>query len=186
MLCDECQKRPTKVHITRIVNGKKTTLNLCEDCAQKYQKFLSPGLDPGQSFSIHKFLAGLLDDEFETSFSKGQRELKCPKCGLSYTDFSVHGKLGCGECYDTFREKIEPLLEKIHGSSVHTGKHPHNAEVFDTEDLKVAENKKSLGEAKLAGLRRELQTLVAEERFEEAAGVRDRIRKLESQIEGTS
>lgn len=33
MICDKCKKREAHVHITKIVNGKKTTRHLCEICA---------------------------------------------------------------------------------------------------------------------------------------------------------
>ena len=35
MLCDRCHKRHASIHVTRIVNGKKTTVNLCTQCAQE-------------------------------------------------------------------------------------------------------------------------------------------------------
>ena len=183
MICDECQKRPTKVHITRIVNGQKTNLSLCEECAKKYQKYFSPSPNPEQSFSIHKFLAGLLDEDFEEGVPlEFQTEDKCPKCGLTYGEFSVHGRLGCGQCYQTFKTRIDPLLEKIHGNNVHVGKLPGQvASAIYEEDIQADETQQELGK-----LRSELQALVAEERFEEAATVRDRIREIEAQIEGTS
>lgn len=190
MLCDECHKRPVKVHITRIINGQKTKLNLCEECAQKYQKFFTPGPGFGQSFSITKFLAGLLDDELEGGVSlETQQELKCPKCGLSYADFSVHGRLGCGECYNTFRSRIDPLLEKIHGSNTHYGKVPNRINIFNVgtaEEDRTGNDRTDNKLRELDRLRSRLQFLVDRERFEEAATVRDKIRELEAQIEGTS
>ena len=74
---------------------------------------------------------------------------------------------------------MDPLLEKIHGNNVHVGKTP----------LTVLEEEKKTRdpeEEELDKLRSELQVLVAEERFEEAAIVRDKIRELEARIEGTS
>jgi protein arginine kinase activator len=182
LICDECQKRPVKVHITRIVNGQKTKLNLCEECAGKYQKFFTPP-NIGQNFSITKFLAGLLDDDLggEVPFQP-QTEISCPKCGLSYDDFSVHGRLGCGECYETFKTRIGPLLDKIHGNNKHVGKTPLHAL---RGDIGIKDSQDPL-ETKLNGLRSKLQELVEEERFEEAAAVRDEIRELEAQIEGAS
>jgi protein arginine kinase activator len=178
LICDECKKRPTKVHITHIVNGHKTKLSLCEECAQKYQKKIPNMADA--NFAVHKFLAGLLDEELDMGVSpRVKPETTCPGCGLTYADFSAHGRLGCGECYNAFQNKIDPLLVKIHRRNVHAGKFPQA--VSGEEFTEEAHTHKELER-----LRSELQMLVDEERFEEAATTRDRIRELESQIEGTS
>lgn len=180
MICDECQKRATKVHITRIHNGQKTKLSLCEECAKKYEKHFSLGPNPEQAFSIQKFFAGLLDDDFEGGFSlQPQVEMSCEKCGLGYKDFLLHGRLGCSDCYGTFRNRIDPLLEKIHGNNLHLGKVPGN--LVDVNDKPENQELKELD-----SLRSELQVLIAEERFEEAVTVRDRIREIEAKIEDTS
>ena len=56
MFCQECQKRPATIHMTRIVNNVKTEVHLCSECARKHQKLaLSMSFEP--SFSIHKFQA---------------------------------------------------------------------------------------------------------------------------------
>jgi len=43
MICDKCKKKEAHIHITKIVNGKKTTKHLCEQCA------LEEGVMPGGS-----------------------------------------------------------------------------------------------------------------------------------------
>ena len=35
MYCENCHERPANVHFTKIVNGKKMEMHLCEYCAQK-------------------------------------------------------------------------------------------------------------------------------------------------------
>lgn len=179
MICDECKKRPTKVHITRIINGEKTKISLCEECADKYRK--KPLFGTGEAnFTIQKFLAGLLDEEIDKDISPRVRpETTCTGCGLTYADFSAHGRLGCGECYTNFARKIDPLLVKIHRKNVHSGKVPRS---MPGEDL----TQEVQAHKELDRLRRELQLLVEEERFEEAATTRDRIRELEAQLNSTS
>ena len=51
-------------------------------------------------------------------------ELKCPLCGHTYSDFRKSGKLGCGECYNTFRAPLSVTLKQIHQNPVHKGKVP--------------------------------------------------------------
>ena len=35
MLCDRCHGREAVVHVTQIINGHRTELHLCEECARK-------------------------------------------------------------------------------------------------------------------------------------------------------
>lgn len=35
MLCDNCKQNEATVHMTRVVNGKKTERHLCNVCAAK-------------------------------------------------------------------------------------------------------------------------------------------------------
>ena len=71
------------------------------------------------------------------------------------------------------------MLVKIHRKNVHAGKFPQVA--VDQEYTEEANSHRELDR-----LRNEMQVLVEEERFEEAATTRDRIRELEEQIKGTS
>ena len=57
MLCERCHKNPATVHVTKVLNDKKTEVHLCEQCA-KYSEDV-PSFDP--SFSINHFLANLID-----------------------------------------------------------------------------------------------------------------------------
>ena len=35
MLCEECGKAPATVRLEQVINGKKTVMHLCEECARK-------------------------------------------------------------------------------------------------------------------------------------------------------
>jgi protein arginine kinase activator len=119
-----------------------------------------------QQFGLSDLLAGLAE------FGKPVKEaeavsVKCPKCGLTYSDFKKIGRLGCGDCYITFKKYLGPLLKRIHGSSQHVGKSPLKV-------TKVLKKKIDLQE-----LRNRLQKLIEQEAFEEAAKLRDQIKELE-------
>ena len=43
---------------------------------------------------------------------------------LLYDEFNPVGKFGCGQCYETFNSEIEPLLQRIQGSSEYEGTVP--------------------------------------------------------------
>jgi protein arginine kinase activator len=171
LFCDECKIRPAAVHMTKIVNNKKTQLSLCHECAKKYQQEFGFGLDT--DFSIHKFLSGLLEaDTVDADLGKGlQDTLRCEVCGEDYSCFQKSGRLGCAKCYDTFGANLEALLKRIQGSSTHLGKLPKKSG-FDLRQKQQLKN-----------LREKLQELIAAEEFEFAAKVRDDIKALEKTIE---
>jgi len=94
--------------------------------------------------------------------------VQCPKCGLVYSNFKETGRLGCSECYPTFRSQLRPLLRRVHGSTKHVGKAP----VRDAARVALRREVQRLHE--------ELQKAVEREDFESAADLRDRIKKMEA------
>ena len=118
-------------------------------------------------FGLSDLLAGLADLGTQFNKTKTEPKLKCPKCGLTYEDFKKVGRLGCGECYNAFKEALVPLLKRIHGSTQHCGKSPK----------KIAKIVKTKNE--LDVLKEKLQKAVQKEDFEEAAKVRDKIKEIE-------
>lgn len=97
--------------------------------------------------------------------SSGQ---KCPTCGFSLRDWKRDGRFGCADCYDTFMEKIEPALKRLHADTIHRGKIPHNAYT------------PVLIENRIKDLKKQLDNAVKEERFEDAAATRDLMSELKS------
>ena len=170
MLCDECGKNKATVHLTEIINEQITKLNLCEACAKE------KGSDVEQHFGIADLLSALSDVE-ATSHAAGvpSPKNKCAHCGLTYDDFKKIGRLGCSECYATFRVSLAPLLKRIHGSHQHLGKAP------DPLHLKEQKVSSKLLE-ELEAVKQELLKAVKKEEFEEAAALRDKIKFLEKKI----
>jgi protein arginine kinase activator len=103
--------------------------------------------------------------------AKELADVACPDCGMTYTDFRQKTRLGCAKDYAVFRKAIVPLLEKIHGSTQHTGKVPPQA------GARLARQRE------LFELRRELERHIKAEHYEEAARTRDRIKQLETEIQ---
>jgi protein arginine kinase activator len=105
------------------------------------------------------------------SGKKGQKIKKCPTCGMTFEDFSKVGRLGCGECYRTFRPELTDLLRRIHGSPKHRGKSTIEP---PTETVQpVREERK---------LREELRKAIENEEFEKAASLRDQIKSLSDTV----
>ena len=97
MLCEECQKNPANVHITKIINGKKIEMHLCEICAQKKEE-LNFSFEP--QFSLQNLFSSLLHDGLPEERDKGSlSKLQCPNCGLTFAQFSQIGRLGAVKFY---------------------------------------------------------------------------------------
>ena len=165
MLCDLCGKNEATVHLTEIIDEQMNELHLCEDCARTKSAAME------QQFGLSDLLAGMADFEKPNNKDEEVVTTKCPNCGLAYADFKKVGRLGCGECYNTFRKYLAPLLKRIHGSNQHVGKSP----LKPKPALRSAKKKVDLQELKL-----QLQKAVELEAFEEAARLRDQIREIES------
>lgn len=166
VICDECGINPATTHLTKIVNGKKTELHLCEICAKKNKEinFDSP-------FSIHQLLAGLLDNISEgTKKVDFVSEFRCNYCGISYNNFRKNGKFGCSECYNSFSKQLAPLLKRIHGHENHVGKIPNKASSLIKTKREIQR------------LRKELSLAVEREEYERAAELRDIIRSLQNKL----
>jgi len=159
MLCNACKQNEAKVHLTKIVGDKMQKVDLCEDCSK------DKGVDDPTSYS--DLLLGLsappVPSEPETATEIG---VKCPTCGYSQADFKKAGRFGCSECYLTFSDGLEGMLKTMHKGTRHTGKVP-------------AALQQSRAEAqKLKQLQKRLEKAVTEENFEEAAQLRDEIKRL--------
>jgi protein arginine kinase activator len=167
MLCDICNKNPATVHLTEIVDEQMSELHLCEECARKKSSQME------SQFGLSDLLAGLADFE-KPSEEKEVAALKCPNCGLTYKDFKKVGRLGCGECYNTFKKFLAPLLKRIHGSGAHCGKCPVKVTSVKSPKKKVSD---------MQDLRGRLQKAIEMEAYEEAAKIRDQIRELQEKQE---
>ncbi len=155
MLCEKCGKRNASVMYTQIVNGKKSSLNLCSQCAS------------GES----------LFDNFGSLLSFGTRtemaSSVCPLCGMTLSEFTHKGRMGCGKCYETFRRQAKTMLQKIHGTSLHT---TENVQEEQKAPIPEAPKKEK---SELEILKEELQKAIADENYEQAAILRDKIRSKE-------
>lgn len=162
MLCEKCGKNNATTHIRTVVNGVVTEKNLCGHCAA------SEGYTDLNHTSLTQMLASMLADAPMLSGEKAA--LRCPCCNATFSDIAESGKAGCSECYKTFYKELLPYLKRVHGSTAHAGKIPNRAPLVVKKQ-----------EDTVDALRLKLNELVREERFEEAAQIRDRIRNLEGE-----
>ncbi|MBN1351596.1 UvrB/UvrC motif-containing protein [candidate division KSB1 bacterium] len=166
MLCEVCHQKTATVKITQIINDTKKEINLCKACAEK-QGLTAP------LASFPELFGGLLENILKEGQSghalETRSDAKCSKCGLTYQAFQQSGLLGCGHCYESFIKELKILLRRIHGSNKHIGDRPVHKRIYmhgpDVEKL-----------------RKELQVAIAQEQFEKAAELRDRIHDAERQM----
>jgi protein arginine kinase activator len=131
-----------------VVEGKIKEYHLCAACASK---------KGGIPYPVVKR-------------EKEAKDIKCSECGFAYSEFTQVGKLGCAECYNAFREKIKPLLVRIHDGSQHSGK-------ILIKDERVITVKRNIRQ-----LRKELKKALEREAYEKAARLKDELSHYEEEL----
>ena len=179
MLCENCGKREANVRYSENVNGVKKEMHLCEECSRKLgitdrMDFRMPSLD------FSNFFGSFLEDFSTPDFMPLLNEvklIKCDSCGSTFEDIINTGKYGCANCYDVFEDRMDPILKKLQGANRHNGrlgKISDNNVKFEKNEEK-AENKT---DNKLEKLQEDLKQAIKEERYEDAAKIRDEIKKM--------
>ena len=157
MKCMFCDRQAT-VHLTDIVNKKKRELHLCTRCAR--ERNLIPEPPSTQQLDL-KALLNVLMLPFPQAGQPGEAAQPvveaCEVCGITLAEFKAEGRLGCEHDYESLRPALEPLLERIHRSTAHVGKAPRAVRVREWQ--------------------KQMQAAVAAEDYEEAARLRDLIRR---------
>jgi protein arginine kinase activator len=162
MLCDVCQKSEATVFLTQIVEGKMQKVNLCESCSKE------KGVSDPTGFALADLLLGLGAAQ---QIERGQPSQRCPVCGFTQADFKKTGRLGCSSCYDTFADGLATLLKGMHKGLRHTGRMPARL----SRRFALADRVKNL--------EGELKQAVTDEKYEDAARLRDEIRQLEHELQ---
>lgn len=176
MMCENCGKNEANIKYTEVINGNKKEMHLCEECSKKLGieeiDFDIPSLD------FSSFFGDLLNDYEESSFLPNyikENKQKCNKCGMTFEEFTNIGKFGCDECYNVFSSKIDTMLKNIHGDNRHVGRIGKISAKNNINDTQKDTTKNN----KVDELKEKLRQLVKEEKYEEAAKVRDEIKKEE-------
>ena len=161
MLCEHCNQNQATIHITQVINGEKTEMTLCPECAKECGAFALS--------EITSLFSGLLESGAERTHAAST--LRCSHCGLAYSQFKKTGMLGCATCYKDFRKQLQPMLQRIHGRLQHEGHIPASA----GESMQLRRQ--------IDSKRREMQSAIDQEEFERAAGLRDELRELQSKLQ---
>lgn len=182
MICENCGKREANVRYSENINGVKKEMNLCEECSKRLgvtdqMNFRMPSLD------FSNFFGSFLEDfasmpDFMPLLDQ-VKDVKCESCGYTFNDIVNSGRYGCANCYDVFEDRMDPILKKLQGANRHTGrlgKISDNNVKFDKASDKSDEKTKVSDEK--GKLEEELKKAIKEERYEDAARLRDEIKKM--------
>ena len=174
MKCQHCNQNEATTHIKKNINGVREEMHLCSECAKELgvmDEFKMPTMSEmfGDSFLGNFLGAGVAA---MNSLSGVDR---CSSCGSSFSDIVNSGRIGCADCYEKFEDKLEPSIRKIHGRTKHIGKFISYKD--DEKADEKAEEKPQISE--LDTLKEQLKTAVSEQRYEDAAVIRDKINELQ-------
>lgn len=178
MKCEKCGKNEATTFYQETVNGVTRKMHLCSECAQKenlggafetaFQGFGSLWSDPFHSFLGGGFGSLWSDMLGAPAAAMLGTERKCPSCGLTESELRKTGRVGCPDCYGTFADILNPYVQKVHGATRHIGAAP----AAETEQAKADP---------VEALRAQLKAAIENEDYEQAAHLRDEIRRLEGE-----
>lgn len=167
MKCERCNNNEATVVIIQIINGISKEMHLCENCAKEgHIKAVDIPL------SFQDFFQGILDIigmQDNTKCNCNNQEITdvcCHICGMTYDEFKNKGRLGCDNCYSTFKQ-LDTIIKNIHGTNKHMGKIPNRGQ------------KGLIIKRELDILKKNLTDAIKNEEYEEAARLRDEIRAIE-------
>jgi protein arginine kinase activator len=159
MTCQRCRAEAT-VHLTEKHEGRPRELHLCARCARKAGL---TGEAPPPASGLDAALQSLITRHVGELVGELARRA-CADCGLGFMEFRVGGRLGCPSDYDAFGPGLLPLLRRAQGATRHVGKVP-------------ARRRRADGRLRL---RAQLRQAIAREDYEAAAGLRDRLRRKDT------
>jgi protein arginine kinase activator len=166
----ECQDCPLdkSVQLTKILQGKLTKTVVCGECPKR-DPLAAVETAPG-TFSLHTFLAGIKPAKAAPEpAALAPIVPDCPVCSMTFDQFRASGRLGCHHDYEVFRPALLPLIAKIQHATSHTGHVP------------VRAARRLEREASLRALNQRLADAVSDERYEEAALIRDELQAFEAE-----
>lgn len=151
MKCEICHINQAARSVKRNIEGEEKELFICDSCARTAPHAGSvPTSLTDVLFSLGMQVSG--QDKIEDNV--------CPVCGISRNEIREKHRLGCPKCYEVFVTDIRTFLSAQQPVLPPSGK--------------GAEGSVARGEVEK--LKAQLEKAVAEERFEDAAQIVEKIR----------
>lgn len=164
MLCQKCHRNPATVKYAEVVDGTVVHQSLCPECLEKYQR------DASSAFSLGPSRPTLHPPAPTPPPRGGGAGRACPSCGDTLARVLDSAVVGCPACYRHFGAEVESVLEGLHRGMRHQGKTP-----------RVDDGRARL-HAQLQHKRTLLRSVLGLEDYEQAALIRDEIKRLETAL----
>ena len=135
MICQKCKNAAASICVSQVVDSQKTDIYLCQNCANEVA---AAQLKAALGFlgAMHGNLVfgveqapltarpGGENSDNRDNYERRERLGICDSCGITFEEIQKAGKLGCADCYRTFRANLRPIIMRIHRSAQHRGKSP--------------------------------------------------------------
>lgn len=158
--CQRCGSRPATIHVTEVQPaGQHHEAHLCSACCAEAGWTTEAAPPP-----VADLLAGKPAAGDETPADPAD-DPPCPQCGLRLSEYQQVNLFGCRHDYIAFHDEVLELAKRWHGADRHVGRRPGD----------VAPE---AADAARADLEVRLAAAVSGERYEEAARLRDELRRL--------
>lgn len=162
MICQRCGVRPATVHVTEVAtagSGGHAEAHVCTACCQAIG--WSPEMAPP---AVSDLLAGG-PAAATTQLASEDADTACPACGLTLGEYQQVNLFGCREDYHALGPEVLELVRRWHGAEQHVGRCPGEAAP-------------AVADASRIDLETRLAAAVADEHYEDAARLRDELRRL--------
>ncbi len=173
MLCERCNQNEAKIHLIKSINGDKTGIWLCDNCAKIFGELSIVKSSDWKRLSFNKIINSIFED-FPLKDEK-VTNLVCKACGTTYEEVKEKRILGCDKCYYYFIDNLTQAIKKNQGNIEHIGKIPKREGIIIKKKKKIKK------------LKNDIEKAIAIEDYERAAVLRDKIWDLEKELkEGVS
>ena len=115
MTCELCKKNRATLY--KMHGGRSVAV--CSACLHKPStittfKVTSFGIGDG-FIQINKSVTNFNPSITNLHQQSVKRNIVCPNCAHDLGKFKSTSKLGCSECYKTFKDDLAPIIRNIHG-----------------------------------------------------------------------
>jgi protein arginine kinase activator len=152
--CDFCDD-PAEFTDVQIKSGVHTTKNYCKLHAAE------------AGFSVGQVDLSVVLNMPASMLPNSQTELRCSDCGMSIAQYKEKSLLGCPTCYETFASQLKHVIANVQDNHTH-----HIGRAPSTESVDVSRH------LEVRRLLKQLDKAVTQEKYEQAADIRDKIRSL--------
>lgn len=163
--CSEC-KKSIEIYYTEIVGNSSLSSCMCKDCPILQQHLYG-------SFTENTI-------ESSMNFHTG---LCCGNCDTTLEAVRTGNPLGCQECYDVFSDVL--VMEMLSSNKIYPRSDSENTKTPTTLHIgrSPGELVKINPSTRLIALNDALNATLASEDYEQAASLRDQIKKITEQVE---